>query len=566
MFKSHEKFYSVNGKRLILIVDDEPVNQEMLAFVLRNEYEVLTADNGIQAIEMMRENSKKLSLVLLDLLMPEMSGIEVLRIVREDPELCDIPIVVMTADQKSEIECLGLGAIDFISKPYPPAGVIMARVIRSIELSEDRSLISNTERDSLTGLYNREFFYSFAKEYDKHHVGVEMDAIVIDINHFHVINERYGKEQGDAILKCIGLSVRDIVGVTDGIVCRRSADTFLAYCPHGCDYDAILSHVYESMENEGFESSSRIRLRMGVYEYADKNIDIERRFDRAKLAADTIRNNFNKAVAIYDEVLHESELYQEQLTEDFHSAVENGLFKVYFQPKFDVRGDVPVIAGAEALVRWEHPEYGLISPAKFVPLFEENGMIRQLDILVWRQSAEMVARLKKKYGVTIPVSVNVSRIDLFDEHFFDNIIAIVNDAGIDAQDLPLEITESAYTDDSDHIVTTVTSLRSSGFHVEMDDFGTGYSSLGMVTSLPVDALKLDMTFVRNAFKETRNLRMIEIIMLIAEHLRVPVIAEGVETQAQMTALKSLGCAIVQGYYMSKPLPADIFESFVKDHI
>ena len=145
---------------------------------------------------------------------------------------------------------------------------------------------------------------------------------------------------------------------------------------------------------------------MGVYEYADKNIDIERRFDRAKLAADTIRNNFNKAVAIYDEVLHESELYQEQLTEDFHSAVENGLFKVYFQPKFDVRGDVPVIAGAEALVRWEHPEYGLISPAKFVPLFEENGMIRQLDILVWRQSAEMVAILKKKYGVTIPVSVN----------------------------------------------------------------------------------------------------------------------------------------------------------------
>ena len=566
MLKSHEKFHSINGKRLILVVDDEEVNQELLGFILQNDYEVLNAYNGTQALEIIRENEDRLSLILLDLLMPEMSGMELLAILKDDEQLKNIPVIVMTSDQKSEVECLNMGAMDFISKPYPQPSVILARIVRSIELNEDRQIINTTERDPLTGLYNREYFYRYAEQYDTYHKDTEMDAIVIDINHFHLINERYGKIFGDELLRRISIKLREILSACNGIVCRREADTFLIHCPHRGSYDDFLKEVTEDLhEDDTVDVSSRIRLRMGVYSKVDKSIDIERRFDRAKLAADTVRNNYTKKYAVYDSELHNNELYAEQLAEDFSTALKQRQFKVYYQPKFDIRSDAPFLSSAEALVRWEHPEFGLVSPGVFIPIFEENGLIRQLDNYVWREAARQVAAWKEEYGFYVPVSVNVSRIDIFDEHFVENIVDIVERAGISPEVFYLEITESAYTDDSEHIVSTVNRLRSIGFSIEMDDFGTGYSSLGMISNLPIDALKLDMTFVRNAFRETNNLRMIEIIMSIAEHLNVPVIAEGVETQAQMFALKSLGCDIVQGYYFSKPLPADEFNHFIKEH-
>jgi len=566
MLKSHERFHSVNGKRLILVVDDEDVNQELLGFILQNDYEVLNAYNGNQALEIIRENQERLSLVLLDLLMPEMNGIELLRILKADELLKKIPVVVMTSDQQSEVECLNMGAMDFISKPYPQPSVILARIVRSIELSEDRQIINTTERDLLTGLYNREYFYRYAEQYDTYHKSKEMDAIVIDINHFHLINERYGKNFGDELLRSISIRLRKILSESGGMVCRREADTFLIYCPHRSSYDDLLKDLISGLQEDSVDASSRIRFRMGVYSKVDKTIDIERRFDRAKIAADTVRNNYAKKYAVYDNELHKNELYAEQLAEDFVTAIKERQFEVYYQPKFDIRGDSPVLSSAEALVRWIHPEFGMISPGVFIPIFEENGLIRQLDNYVWEEAAKQVALWKEQYGFYIPVSVNVSRIDIFDDNFVDTIMDIVSRAGITPEVFYLEITESAYTDDSEHIVATVNDLRAKGFSIEMDDFGTGYSSLGMISHLPIDALKLDMTFVRNAFREGKNLRMIEIIMSIAEHLNVPVIAEGVETQAQMFALKSLGCDIVQGYYFSKPLPASEFDCFIKDHV
>ena len=177
MLKSHEKFHSVNGKRRILIVDDEIINREILSACLQSDYEVLCAADGAEALEKIRDNRETLSLVLLDLLMPVLSGIEVLKAVRTEPDLARIPIIVLTADQEAEVECLKLGASDFIPKPYPAVDVILARVLRTIELSEDRDIIQSTERDPLTGLYNREFFYSYAQQYDQHHKDKVMDAI-----------------------------------------------------------------------------------------------------------------------------------------------------------------------------------------------------------------------------------------------------------------------------------------------------------------------------------------------------------------------------------------------------
>ena len=179
MLKSHEKFHSANGKRLVLIADDEMINREILGQILCDEYEIMHACDGKETLAKIRENKDELSLVLLDILMPGLTGLEVLRAMKGDPELSLIPVIVMTSEQDAEVESLKLGAIDFISKPYPPIDVIRARVLRTIELSEDRDIIQSTERDELTGLYNTEYFFRYAEQYDQHHKDVAMDAIVI---------------------------------------------------------------------------------------------------------------------------------------------------------------------------------------------------------------------------------------------------------------------------------------------------------------------------------------------------------------------------------------------------
>ena len=556
---SQQDFYSISGKRTILVADDEAVNCEILRAILGKGYELLFAQDGKTAFELLQEHREILSLILLDLKMPLMSGQELLRRKKADPLLQSIPVIVLTTDQEAEVESLRLGAIDFISTPYPKPDVILARVQHIIELSEDRHLISATEHDPLTGLYNREYFYSYAEQFDLHHKDVDMDAMVIDVNHFHLINERKGKAWGDGLLSRIGGQMRKEARAQGGIVCRREADTFLVYCPHREDYEAILSAVSQELAEAGDAAASRVRLRMGVYSRVDKTLEMDRRFDRAKLAADTIRNNSSRSIAMYDDALHQSELYAAQLTDDFYEAIDQKQFTVYYQPKYDVRGDTPVLSSAEALVRWKHPKSGMISPGVFIPLFEENGMIRTLNHYVWREAAAQIRDWKERFGVVIPVSVNVSRVDMVDDQLPDVISGIVKEFGISPADYMLEITESAYTDDSDHIISTVKELRARGFRIEMDDFGTGYSSLAMLSKLPLDVIKLDMTFVRNAFGEHRDVRMIELILGIAGHLGVPVVAEGVETAEQASVLKALGCEIIQGYYFSRPLPADQFD-------
>ena len=562
MPQNHAKFHSTNGKRLLLVADDEVINRELLGLYLQNEYDILFAEDGEQALNLLREHKSSLSLALLDILMPGKSGLEVLEAAKADPETAQIPIIVITSEQSAEVKSLKLGAIDFIPKPYPAADVVLARVKRTIELSEDRDIIQSTERDVLSGLYNKEYFYRYAQQFDQHHQDQAMDAIMVDVNHFHVLNERYGKAYGDEVIKWIGRQLLELVAETGGIACRKEADTFLLYCPHGQDYQALMDKASGNLADSGFVGN-RVRLRMGVYENVDKALDIERRFDRAKMAADTVKGSFTKTLGVYDETLHKQELYAEQLIEDFDKAIDENQFQVYYQPKFDVRPDSPVLASAEALVRWKHPTLGMISPGVFISLFEENGLILKLDTFVWRETARQIRAWRDRFGITVPVSVNVSRIDMYDPNLPGTLEAIVREQGLAFTDLVLEVTESDYTQDSRQIISTVEALRTMGFRIEMDDFGTGYSSLNMISTLPIDALKLDMEFVRSAFKTGGDTHMLELIVDIADYLAVPVIAEGVETEEQFSVLKAIGCDLIQGYFFSRPVPAAEFESFIR---
>ena len=548
---------------MVLVVDDEMINREILCQILKDNYNVVTAVNGTKALAAIRDNRSELALIVLDLMMPGLSGLELLKLVKNSKELKQIPVIVMTSDRESEVACLRMGAVDFIPKPYPNPEVIQARVKRTIELSEDRKLIQSTEKDALTGLYNREYFFRYAEEFDRHHKNTPMDAILVNINHFHVINERYGKEYGNVVLRRVADNIRMMLRKAGGFACRLEADTFLIYCRHSQYYKELMEQSSYDLREDVNISGSRLRMRMGVYSDVDKTMDIERRFDRAKMAADQGRNTYEQTISFYDTKLHESHLYDEQLLEDFQNALKEKQFQVYYQPKFDIRLDTPVLASAEALIRWKHPKLGMISPGVFIPLLEDNGLIQQLDYYVWQEAAVQVRRWKDAFGVTVPVSVNVSRIDMHDPELINIFKTIIEENGLSTTEYHLEITESAYTDDSVRIIDTVKQLRRLGFRIEMDDFGSGYSSLNMLSTLPIDALKLDMKFIRTAFTGRKDTRMIELIIDIASYLKVPVIAEGVETEEQMRTLKLLGCDYVQGYYFSRPVPPEEFETFIR---
>jgi len=559
MSERHLKFHTTNGKRNVLIVEDESINREILELLIQDEYNVLAAENGTQAMEIIDAQHEKLSLILLDLNLPDMEGIDILNRIKADALTAMLPVIVMTADSDAEVECLNLGATDFIPKPYPKQEVILARMRRTIELFEDRDIIRWTERDQLTGLYNPDYFYRYAAQFDTYHPDVATDAVLIDINHFRVLNERYGRGYGDEVLRMVAGKIREMLQGDDGIACRMGADTFLIYCPHRSGYEDIQESMAAGMGEE-----FQLRVRMGVYSETDHSIEMERRFDRAKLAADAVKNSFSRPICIYDNSMHEKELFEEQLIGDFHAALREKQFSVHYQPMFDVRSEEPVLSGAEALIRWKHPQFGMISPGVFISLFEENGLIRELDSYVWLEVAAQIRTWKETLERSIPVSVNVSRIDLYDPKLLEILEHITEEYSLAHDELLLEITESAYTENSDQIISVVKQLRDSGFHIEMDDFGTGYSSLNMISTLPIDVLKLDMQFIRTAFQGRKDTRLLEAIIGLAKSMELPTVAEGVETAEQMFTLKAMGCDVIQGYYFSKPLPADEFESYVRN--
>ena len=561
MADNHETISFLDEKRRVLIVDDERINREMLGMILQENYETVFAEDGLEAMEKLREQKEPISLVLLDLLMPNMSGMEALREIRGSDEYRDIPVIVASADLSREIECLDTGASDFIRKPYPEPGVILARVRRAIELFESRKILESAERDPLTGLFNREFFYSYAEQYDQHHKDTDMDAILIDISRFSTINERYGKAYADGILRRLGLKLQTLVHEAGGIVCRREADIFQVYWPHREDYKALLDNLSAGL-TDGQDASFKVRLRMGVYARADKSLDIARRFDRAKAASDTVRNNYTRNIAVYDDTLHKAELYNEKLVEDFQKAIDEKQFQLYYQPKFDVTGDTPRLCGAEALVRWNHPELGMISPGVFIPCFENNGLVQALDRYVWHEAGRQIRIWKDALGFSIPVSVNMSRIDMYDPNIVYTFLEILESNRLEAADMHLEITESAYAEDEEQIIESVRRLRAMGFMIEMDDFGTGYSSLNMLSSLPFDVLKLDMKFAQASASGGKDRYMLGVVTEIARHLGAKVVTEGVETQQQLAVMKEAGCDMVQGYVFSPPVPAEKFEAFL----
>jgi len=435
---------------------------------------------------------------------------------------------------------------------------ILYQLVRSHRsVKKAKKLISATETDSLTGLYNRDYFFQYADRMYQESPDAPKDAIVLNIEQFHTINALNGREFGDRVLRALGSEIHTVAEEFGGIGGRSGADSFDIYCRHIEDYQAVFERLQNKLDT--ISSNASIRLRMGVMPWQSK-IEPIHLFDRAGTACNMARGHYKEHLIIFDEKVREQELTNQKLLNDLRRALDEHEFVVFYQPKFDIRKDKPVLVGAEALIRWQHPELGLITPDKFIPLFERNGKITEVDKYIWTRAAEQVAAWKLWYGITLPVSVNLSRVDVFDsclECVLDEILA---KTGLDHDALKLEITESAYTENAEQLLHVTKSLHRKGYTIEMDDFGTGYSSLNMLSLMPVDVLKMDRAFVMNIDNNEKEFQMASLILGIAKNLDIPVIAEGVETEAQLKLLKDLGCAYVQGYYFSQPLHPSEFEA------
>ena len=546
-------------RHLVLVVEDQEINRDVLGMILEDDYDVIYAENGEEGLEQMRSHLDKLSIVLLDLMMPVMDGFEVLRHMRGDPELASMPVIVLTAEKNAELRALQLGAADFITKPFDAHEVILARVARIIELCDGRNLISAAERDKLTGLYNRGFFFEYAERIYRYHPELHMDALSLDIERFHSVNELNGREFGDHVLRTIGGEIMDFLSKTEGIASRIEADRFDIFCLHREDYHDVLGRLQKAVN--AMSDRVNVRLRMGVKPWSE-GVEPSLMFDRARVACNMVRGSYKTHLVVFDDDMRERELFQQRLLNDLRRAVEEHQFIVYFQPKYNIQCDPPRLSSAEALIRWRHPELGMISPGTFVPLFERNGLIHVVDNYVWEQTVRQIAAWRDRLGMTLPVSVNRSRTDIFDPALEKNLLNLVESNGLTPKELKLEVTESAYTDSASQLISVIENLRGYGFEIEMDDFGSGYSSLNMLSSLPIDVLKMDMRFIQNVREDVREFRLVELILDIARYLDVPVVAEGVETAEQLALLRKAGCELVQGYYFSKPVPPEEFEKLI----
>lgn len=560
----NDLLHSVKAKRKVLIVEDEWINREILGNILQGEYDVVCAENGRQAVDILNEDADSISLILLDLMMPVMGGEEVLRICRSDSVLSNIPVIVMTQEEDAEVSSIRAGADDFIKKPYNMPEVILARCERIVDLYEKKRIIDSAENDPLTGLYTNDFFFEYIRQLEKYNES-QVDAIVLDIEHYHLINEIYGRSEGDRILKKVASMIKAELGEGYGIACRCVADTFYIYYSGESDYCSFAERILDEIAAESFKNA-KIRLRIGINKNVDRNDPPEQWFDYAKLACDGLRGDYTRQIAYYDSEAHDKQLYHARLIRDIDSGIANRDFTVFYQPKYGIQGERPVLRSAEALIRWMHPELGMVSPGDFIPLFESNGLVQKLDRFVWEEAGAQIAEWKKKFGFALPVSVNVSRIDIFDPDLEKNLLGILRRNGLSTDELLLEITESAYSDGAEYLIEVVNSLRNRGFRIEMDDFGSGYSSLNMLTTIPIDVLKMDMKFVSNMLRDEKSLKLCELVMDISRFLGVPVVAEGVEEKDQLDKLKNMGCEVIQGYYFSRPLPADQFETLIEKEL
>ena len=426
------------------------------------------------------------------------------------------------------------------------------------------SFLHNLRHDSLTNLFNKKTFCRKTAEMIASRPDTEFEIMRFNIARFKVINDLFGEKIGDRLLQYVAHFLKSIR--LDGCVYGRLyADNFILCYPTKGEIRQHLIHSLQMLA-ESFALDYRIEFYFGVYTIKDKALSVTTMLDRAAMGLARAAHNGLVVCGEYDDDMRECIVNEQVIVNNMKGSLQRGEFQVYLQPKYELMGEQ--IVGAEALVRWQHPQLGFISPARFIPIFERNGFIYQLDKYVWEKTCQLLKDDIDHGRPVLPISINVSRIDLYSPNIVKVFEELIDKYDIPPKLLELELTESAYVDNPQQIIEIAKELQAGGFPILMDDFGSGYSSLNMLKDMPVDILKIDLKFLSDTQGDDqgRGSNILKSVVRMAKWLDVPVIAEGVETQAQVDFLRTIGCECVQGYFYSKPVPIEAYEELVtKDH-
>lgn len=414
--------------------------------------------------------------------------------------------------------------------------------------------------DELTGIYNKQAFYTKTKEMLLDNPDKNFDLLRINIERFKVLNDLFGESTGDKLLRYIGKFLKEI-NLPLCVSGRLYADNFVVCYEAGKGDSRRMINTLQ-MVADSFAINNRTILSFGLYRIDDKTLPVSVMCDRANMALWKAKGNFKNPYCEYDEKMRQQVLKEQKIINAMEMAIQNKEFTLYLQPKYNI--EKGTIIGAEALVRWISQENGFISPGDFIPVFENNGFVYEVDKFIWEESCRYLRKWLDEGREVNPISVNVSRIDLYDPKLVKHLVDLREKYQLPSQYLELEITESAYTEDPEQIITITRQLREAGFVILMDDFGTGYSSLNMLKDIQIDVLKLDMGFLKSSDYSAKGGNILTAILKMAESLKMQTIAEGVETKEQVEFLKSIGCKYVQGFYYSKPLPVEDFEKLISD--
>ena len=384
---------------------------------------------------------------------------------------------------------------------------------------------------------------------------------VIDISNFKAINDYYGRNQGDRILKSVADRIHDII-MPDGIFTRMFADRFV-FMINFLDINSLKYIIETYLEDIEFEIEElreviKINCNCGMYIIEDYGEDVNMMIDKAAIASKLSKKSISKMVTILDNNINYDIARKQKLTYKMSKALNNHEFVPYIQPKVSFRDGH--IVGGEALVRWMSPEDGMIAPNDFIPLFEQNGFVNKVDFYMLERICAMIKKRSEWGRYTVPISVNQSRMHVYDTVYINKLINTFDKYGINKNNIVFELTESAFTENTDDMIDLIRRMSKLGYNISMDDFGCGYSSLNMLNLLPISELKLDKQFLDDESEKSRYI--IKSIVNLAHGLGIKIVCEGVETAEQVEFLTNIGCDIAQGYYYAKPMPMNEFEKLL----
>jgi len=577
----------------IMMIDDEQINMDVLRLHLENEgySRFITTDDSTSALEQLRAMPP--DVLLLDLMMPQVSGFDILAEMRGDETLRRVPVIVLTSSEEAstKLRALKSGATDFLAKPVDPSELAL-RMRNTLSSRAWQRRMSHI--DAITNLPNRLFFTNLVEQRLTKLVSGSGDApdaasdrsttalILVNINRFKAINDSLGPASGDEALRAFrdrlvaALGPRARLSDENLFDSRQQADRSLSCVARlGGDRFAVLLPFDESVPDcEGLSRHlDKFVLKMDEpFDIADQKIFLSASIGVSMLNAesesiDILLNDAETAMrqaqlrpgtgyAYYSEHMDAHARHLLSLENGLRTAIERGEIYVLYQPKVDVRNGN--ITGAEALVRWMSPEFGLISPVNFIPLAEDSGLIVSIGAWVLEESCRQTKAWHDLGMTDLKIAVNVSIRQLQESDFIDTVREAIAVTGLAPDSLIIELTENMIMEDAESSVIKLQQLKALGVQLSIDDFGTGYSSLSYLQRFPLDQLKIDRSFVSEITGPGSHAPIVKAVISLAHDLGLSVVAEGIETHHQLAHIRAYRCEEYQGYFCSKPVSADEF--------